>query len=145
MRFPRLVDALHLTIWIAPIVVVGILVVQSQRSALTPAAVGLGLIVALLAGWHLGAGVPNATDSDSPVAHGESSAGGVMGSSAVLVGADLSDADLTGADLRGVDLRGANLTRAVLRGANLRGAHLAEAAEGSAAESIASPWRRSEH
>ncbi|MCW2761565.1 MAG: pentapeptide repeat-containing protein [Marmoricola sp.] len=146
MRFPFLIRVVHTTVWIAaPIAVVAILALESQRSGLTGAAVALGLIVALLAGWHLGAGLPRSKESDWPVTRDDSSPGGVAGDSAVLAGADLRGADLTGADLRGVDLRGANLTRAILREANLRGARLADGATGSGTDSGSGPRRLKDH
>jgi hypothetical protein len=68
MRFPRLISALHAAVWVVPaVVVIAILGLESRRSDLTAVAVGLGLIVALLVGWHLGAGVPKSTHNDRSV------------------------------------------------------------------------------
>jgi hypothetical protein len=154
MRYPRIVRALHAAVWIAPVVVVVILVLESQRSGLTVFVVGLGLVVALTVGWHLGAGIPKSGASpvelfipwprqsaDSPQTRDEPSSDHATGTGTTLAGADLSGADLTGADLTGADLHGldlrdVNLTRAVLREANLRGA-LLSGGEGSDADRAA--------
>ncbi|NUR95317.1 MAG: pentapeptide repeat-containing protein [Kribbellaceae bacterium] len=115
----------RLTLWALPVVLIAVLAAASALWGPVVAAVILGFVVALSAGWALGLGLDPAktirrSGSDAPDAPVGSR------SSSLLSGADLSGADLSGADLRGLDLRDVTLHKAILRGADLRGARLSQ-------------------
>ncbi|MER7243749.1 pentapeptide repeat-containing protein [Kribbella sp. NPDC000426] len=121
----------RLTVWAVPVLALGVLAAASAWLGIVGAAVALGLMLAVVAGLVLRAGLDPATVVKIPAnsqAKGSSPESSGQPRS-LLSGADLSGADLTGADLRGLDLSDVKLNRAILRDADLRGARLSQEPE----------------